>query len=277
MRLPDGSFRVIAGTGRSGFSGDGGPATDAELRDPSGMVVSPNGTLYVADQGNNRVRAVSPDGRITTVAGDGHFGWVTSGTRALAAHIGSPNDVTLGPGGLLYIAASGEILRLNTGGTLTRIAGNHRYEGVFGVGGPAVSASPDGPNGLAFNRAGDLFIAGVNTKALLMIGRSGTMRAPIGQTGFYPRGSGGIVPTNTGKVVAMQTQTIVALTPTRMTTIYNFNGRRIAGIRGFLPNGLAVSASGTIYTDTDGGNGWATGTAIVAINPNHTLSVVWAA
>jgi serine/threonine protein kinase, bacterial len=277
MRLPDGRFRVIAGTGRAGFSGDGGPATDAELRDPSGMAVSPRGTLYFADQGNNRVRAVSPDGRITTVAGDGRFGWVKTGTRALGAHIGSPNDVTLGPGGLLYIAASDEILRLNTGGTLTRIAGNQRYEGVFGVGGPAMNASPDGPNGLAFNRAGDLFIAGFNTKALLMVDRLGMMRAPIGQIGFYPRGTGGIVTTSTGKVFAMQTQTIVTLTPTRMTTIYNFNGRRIAGIGGFLPNGLAASASGTIYTDTDEGNGWASGTAIVAISPNHTVSVLWKA
>ena len=277
MRMPDGSFRAIAGTGHAGFSGDRGPATDAELRDPAGMAVSPNGTLYFADQGNNRVRAVSPDGRITTVAGDGRFGWVKSGTRALAAHLGSPNDVALGPGGLLYIAASDEILRLNTGGTLTRIAGNQRYEGVFGVGGRAVNASPDGPNGLAFNRAGDLFIAGFNTKALLMVDRSGTMREPIGQTGFYPRGTGGIVATSTGKVFAMQTQTIVTLTPTKMTTIYNFNGRRIAGIRNFLPNGLAVGASGTIYTDTDEGNGWASGTAIVAINPNHTLSVLWTA
>lgn len=138
-----------------------------------------------------------------------------------------------------------------------------------------MSASPDGPNGLAFNAVGDLFIAGVNTKALLMVDRSGTMRAPIGQTGFYPRGSGGIVTTSTGEVVAMQTQTIVTLTPTRMTTIYNFNGRRIAGITGFLPNGLAVSAAGTIYTDTDGGNGWASGTAIIAISPNHALSVLW--
>jgi hypothetical protein len=277
MRLPDGRFRVIAGTGRAGFSGDGGPATDAELRDPSGMAVSQRGTLYFADQGNNRVRAVSSDGRITTVAGDGRFGWVKTGTRALGSHIGSPNDVALGPGGLLYIAANNEILRLNTGGTLTRIAGNQHHVGVFGIGGPAVNASPDGPNGLAFNRAGNLFIAGINTKALLMVDRAGTMRAPIGETGFYPRGSGGIVTTNTGKLVAMQTQTLVTLTPTSMKTIYNFSGRRIAGISGFLPNGLAVDTSGTIYTDTDEGNGWASGTAIIAISPNHTVSVLWKA
>jgi sugar lactone lactonase YvrE len=277
MRLPDGSFRVIAGTGRAGFSGDSGPAIDAELRDPEGMTVSTNGTLYFADEGNNRVREITPDGRIHTIAGDGRFGWVKGGTRALKASIGSPNDVALNPDGLLYIAASNEILSLNTDGTLTRIAGNRHYEGAYGVGGLAVNASPDGPGGLAFSRSGDLFMAGLNTKALLMIDRSGTMRTPIGMTGFYPRGRGGIVTTHTGKVVAIQTQTIVTLTPTSMKTIYNFSGRRIAGIRGFLPNGLAVSPSGTIYTDTDTdkGNGWASGTAIVAINPNHTVSVLW--
>ena len=101
------------------------------------------------------------------------------------------------------------------------------------------------------------------------------MRTPIGMTAFTLRGAGGIVTTDTGKVVAMQTQTIITLTPTSMNAIYNFSGRRIAGIRGFLPDGLAVSASGTIYTDTDDGNGWASGTAIVAINPNHTVSVLW--
>jgi sugar lactone lactonase YvrE len=275
MRLPDGGFRVLAGTGRAGFSGDGGPATGAELRDPQGMVVSANGTLYFADQGNNRVREVTPDGRIATVAGDGRYGWVKSGTRALNAQIGSPSDVTFGPDGLLYIAGGNEILRLNRAGTVTRIAGNQRYEGVYGIGSPAANASPDGPDGLAFS-GGDLFIAGFDTKALLMIDVSGTMRAPIGMTGFYPRGTGGIVTTRTGQVVAMDTQAIVALTPNSIRTIYNFGGRRrVAGIRNFLPNGLAVDASGTIYTDTDEGNGWANGTAIVAVKPDHTVSVLW--
>jgi hypothetical protein len=275
-RLANGSFRVIAGTGRPGFSGDGGPAVDAKLHDPAGMTVTANGTLYFADQGNNRVRAVSPQGRISTVAGNGRLGWVESGARALAASVSSPTAVTLGPGKLLYIAASGnEILRLNESGTLSRIAGNQRYEGVYGVGKPAVNASPDGPNGLAFDHSGDLFIAGINTKTLLMIDRSGTMRTPIGMTGFYPRGSGGIVSTPTDGVMAMQTQSIVEITPKSIHTVYSFAGHRIAGITGFLPNGIAIGPSGTIYVDTDGNNGWATGTAIVSVSPNHALSVLW--
>jgi serine/threonine-protein kinase len=70
-RLPDGSFKLIAGTGRVGFSGDGGPAVRARLRQPEGLAVAPDGTLYIADFGNNRVREVLPDGTIETVAGAG--------------------------------------------------------------------------------------------------------------------------------------------------------------------------------------------------------------
>ena len=70
-RLSSGTFRVIAGNGKVGFSGDGGPAVEAELDDPQGIVAGPNGTIDFADSGNNRVRSISPNGTITTVAGDG--------------------------------------------------------------------------------------------------------------------------------------------------------------------------------------------------------------
>jgi sugar lactone lactonase YvrE len=276
-RLPSGRFRVVAGTGRTGFSGDGGEATEARVRNPGGMSVAANGTLFFADQGNNRVRMVSPSGRISTVAGDGRFGWVKTGTPALRASIGNPSAVAFGPDGRLYIAAEGsnEILRLNRDGTLTRILGNERFEGVVGVGRPALNGSPDGPSGLAFDRHGDLFIAGQNTKTLLMIDRSGVLRAPLGKDGFYARGVGGLVRAADGSVVAMQTQSILRLQPTGAKTLFSFSNRHIAGITGFLPNGIALSKAGTIYTDTDGANGWATGAAIVAVALPHQLSVLW--
>src|SRR5262249_8225165 len=72
--LPGGRFAVIAGTGTAGFSGDGGPAASAVLNDPGGMTVARSGTLYFADTGNNRIRAVSPSGIITTIAGTGRPG-----------------------------------------------------------------------------------------------------------------------------------------------------------------------------------------------------------
>ena len=276
-RLPGGRFIVVAGTGKTGFAGDGGLASAAAINNPGGMVVSADGTLYFADQGNNRVRAVSPGGRISTVAGDGHFGWVKTGTPALGADIGDPSAVTFGPGGRLYIAAEGsnEILRLNRDGTLTRVVGSHRLQGVIGIGRAALNGSPDGPSGLAFNRDGDLFIAGQNTKTLLMIDGKGVLRAPLGRDGFYARGDGGLIATATGSVIAMQTQSILEVNASGTRTVFSFAKRRVDGITGFLPNGIAISKEGTIYTDTDGANGWATAAAIVAIGPKRRLSVLW--
>lgn len=277
-RLPSGRFIVVAGSGKTGFSGDGGPATAARISNPGGMAVAADGTLYFADQGNNRIRAVSPRGRISTVAGDGRFGWVKTATPALHSSVGDPAAVAFAPDGRLYIAAEGsnQILRLDRDGRLEQISGNDRFEGVVGVGRKALEGSPDGPSGLAFDRNGDLFIAGENTKTLLMIDRSGILRAPLGRDGFYARGVGGLVQAADGSVIAMQTQSILQLEPTGTKTLYSFSGRRIDGITGFLPNGIAISAEGTIYTDTDGANGWSSGAAIVAIEAKHRLSVLWA-
>ncbi len=112
------------------------------------MAVAKDGTLYFADAGNNRIRAISPWGTIRTVAGDGNFGWVGSGASALAASLGGPAAVTIGPDHRLYIAVadSSEVLRLSRDGTLTKIAGVRRYAGLYGIGGPATEASADGPS-----------------------------------------------------------------------------------------------------------------------------------
>jgi sugar lactone lactonase YvrE len=267
---------VVAGTGKRGFAGDGGLAVDAELASPAGMAVARDGTLYVADQGNNRVRAVSPAGMIRTVAGNGRSGWVPSGTLALAASVGSPNAVAIGPDGHLYVSAGawGEVLRLERG-RLRRIAGIRGPEGVVGTGRPATHASVDGADGLAFDRAGNLYLAGFNTKTLLMVTPAGTMTLPAGTDGFYPGGNGGLATTADGSVLAMETQRIVRLTPHGIRTVFDFGHRRFEGISGFLPNGIAVARDGTIFVDTALGNGWTSTTALVAVSPGRRLRVLW--
>lgn len=70
---PTGRIRFFAGTGGGGFSGDGGPAVNAQLNGPSGVAVARDGSVYIADATNNRVRKVAPDGIITTVVGKGGF------------------------------------------------------------------------------------------------------------------------------------------------------------------------------------------------------------
>jgi DNA-binding beta-propeller fold protein YncE len=126
-----GAFRVVAGDGRRGFGGDGGPALDAQLRldDDSGIAVSENGTLYVADSGNDRVRAVSPNGTIETVLGNGAAPSAQAAGRLgfspTAAHsftLGAPQGLALAPNGDLVVAASA-VVRLSPDGMVSWVAG----------------------------------------------------------------------------------------------------------------------------------------------------------
>jgi DNA-binding beta-propeller fold protein YncE len=275
--LPGGRFKVIAGNGRRGYSGDGGPAIAAALNFPGGMTVTRGGTIYFADTGNNRVRAIWPSGTITTVAGTGQFGtWTAGGSAALHTSLAGPAAVAVSPGGCLYIADEGnsEILRLSRSGRLARVAGTRGAGGVTGIGRLAANASADGPDGLAFDRAGALYIAGRNTKQLLMISAGGRMRLPIGHTGFYPHGMGGLAAGPAG-VIAMNGQRVQEITHRGLRTLFDFSRDHPAGIRGFLPNGIAVGPDGAIYLDTDAGNGYSAKTALIEVRPGGQVRVLW--
>ena len=275
--LPGGRFRVIAGNGKRGYFGDGRPAVEASLDAPGGMTVTPNGTIYFADTGNNVVRAVWPSGVITTVAGTGRYGaWTAGGSAAPRTSLGTPADVAVSPGGCLYIADEGasEILRIGPSGRLARVAGVRGAAGVSAAGHSAAEAPADGPDGLAFDRAGDLYVAGSNTKALVMITTGGRMRLPIGQAGFYPRGPGGLAAGPAG-VIAMNGQRVQEITHRGLRTLFDFSRDHPAGISGFLPNGIAVGPGGVIYLDTYAGNGYTSRTALIAIRPGGQVRVLW--
>jgi hypothetical protein len=276
-RLPNGRMRVVAGTGEAGFSGDNGPAMHAKLNLPRGMAIGPDGTLYFADAANNRIRAIAPNGIISSVVGNGQGGWVRTGTPAHAAAVGDPEAVTFGRDGRLYVADFGdnEVLRLERNGTVTEIAGNRQYAGVYGIGGPAVQASPDDPTGLAFDRAGNLYLAGFAVKTLLMITPKGTMTLPAGIGTFYPRGEGDLTRAPGGSVLATNTLAIVRLTPHGMAKVFDFTSKPFDGITGFLPQGIAVAPNGEIYTDTSNVNGYANKTALIAVRPGGKPHVLW--
>lgn len=99
-----GTIHTVVGTGAEGYSGDNGPALDAELNTPSDVAVAPNGTLYIADTMNNVVRVVTPAGIIRTFAGTGTRGFSGDGGPAAAAELDRPYGVGLAPNGAVYIA-----------------------------------------------------------------------------------------------------------------------------------------------------------------------------
>ena len=126
----------MAGNGNQGYSGDGGPATNASLAFPSGVAIGPDGSLYIADTGNSRIRRVGPDGIITTMAGMGTVaairgdGYGGDGGPATKALLNNPLQVATGADGTLYIADStnNRVRRIGSDGIITTVAGN----GAFG-------------------------------------------------------------------------------------------------------------------------------------------------
>jgi sugar lactone lactonase YvrE len=162
-----GTISTVAGTGVAGFSGDGGQATSAQVSGPIGVAVDPQGNLYIADLNNNRVRKVSSDGIINTVAGTGTTGFSGDGGQATSAQI-SAGDVTLDAAGNLYIADfSNSRIRQVTGGIITTIAGTTK--GFSGDGGPASSAQLSTPAGLTVDGQGSLYVTDVLTHRLRKI------------------------------------------------------------------------------------------------------------
>jgi hypothetical protein len=139
----DGTVTVVAGTGRQGYSGDGGPATAAQLNFPQGIAVDSAGNLYIADEDSYVVRRVSPDGIITTVAGSGSAGVTGDGGPATSARL-TPVDVAVDGSGSLYILqfSPGMVRKVTPDGKISTIAGYSRSAFAYtGDGGPALGNS----------------------------------------------------------------------------------------------------------------------------------------
>jgi len=154
-----GIISTVAGNGVHGYSGDGGPATNAALWTPSGIALDRAGNLYIADYTNGRIRKVSPDGIITTAAGNGVFGDSGDGGPALSASL-RPATVAVDSDGSLIICDGGNyrIRRISTSGIITTIAGNG-VQAYAGDGGPAEHASFSSPYIMALHPNGSIYIA----------------------------------------------------------------------------------------------------------------------
>src|ERR1039458_5040023 len=187
---PSGVLTVVAGNGIQGFSGDGGPATSASLdflslggiMPAGGVAVDSAGNLYIADTWNNRIRKVS-GGTITTVAGNGTFGYSGDGGPATSALLNLPSGVAVDSVGNFYIAdALNNRIRKVSGGTITTVAGKGD-EGFSGDGGSATSASLYHPKGVDVDSAGNLYIADTGNYRIRKVS-GGTITTVAGNGGW---------------------------------------------------------------------------------------------
>jgi NHL repeat-containing protein len=179
---PTGTITTLAGgMGANGFSGDGGPATQAQLNAPYGVAVQPDGSVLIADSNNFRIRKVSPTGTITTVAGNGTEGFAGDGGPATAAKLDLPVAVaaTRDGGFLIADAVNNRIRKVSASGIITTVAGNGA-EGFSGDGGPATAARLWSPNGVSVTSDGGFLIVDDNNNRVRRVSPTGTITTVAG-------------------------------------------------------------------------------------------------
>jgi YVTN family beta-propeller protein len=270
-----GTITTVAGNGTGGYSGDGGPAATAQLNYPENVVLGADGSLYIADRGNNVIRRLGSDGTITTVAGNGTYGYSGDGGLATAAQLSYPTGMAPATDGSLYITdASNHCLRrVGPDGIITTVAGNGTL-GYSGDGEPAAAAQLNYPTGVALAADGSLYLADAGNNAIRRIGSDGTITTVAGNgtygysgdgelataaqlsypTGVAPAADGSLYIADNGRIRMVNAAGII-------TTIagngdYWFSGDGgLASVAGFnQPVGITVAADDSIYI-VDAGNG----------------------
>jgi sugar lactone lactonase YvrE len=184
----DGRAVRIAGTGRQGDDGDGGPATAARIDLAGGVMVDRTGNIYVADVNAHRVRKITPDGIIHAFAGDGNFGFDNEdeGVDAMFATIDLPWSVRQDRSGNIFILdiTQARIRRIDLTGVISTVAGADNLDSLStGDGGPAIRAQINTPLDMAFAPTGELYVVDSNSQ-IRVIGLDGRIRTAIGAGHF---------------------------------------------------------------------------------------------
>jgi uncharacterized protein (TIGR03437 family) len=227
IRLVDaakGNINTVVGNGSLGFSGDGGPANQAILNQPTGIALDPSGNLYIADSENYRIRKAASgggSGDISTIAGNGGLSYSGDGGQAIKAELNAPLGVAVDSGGNFYIAdtANNVVRKVSAAGVISTLAGNGAT-GSGGDGGAASSAQLNAPQGVAVDASGNLYIADTGNARIRKVSSSGAISTYAGS------GTPG----------------------------YSGDGQAASSAQLNLPIGLAVDSAGNLYIADYGNN-----------------------
>lgn len=267
-----GIVTTIAGNGTPGFSGDGGPATSAQISGVNGLVADLSGDLYLADLNNYRIRRVTPDGIITTVVGIGQWGCPKDGDAAASAPLLGPTGLAMDRSGNLYITdidwddELAAVRKVSPDGIITTIAGGG-YWGFGGDGGPATSAQLAGPEGVAADFDGNVYIADTFNQRIRKISPSGIITTVAGKGQPGPSTSDGV----DAFTADIDTPWRVAVDASGDPLIASNSLQRIT------PDGIIHTIStfgGNVVTQDAAGNLFTAGLAIRELFPNGAVRTV---
>ena len=272
------SISTVAGTGQRGYSGDGGPASQAQVNNPYGVVIGPGGALYVCDTDNHVVRKVSRDGTIATVAGNGKRGYSGDGQKATEASLNEPYEVRFDRRDNLFVVERmNHVVRFVDArtGLIRTVAGNGKA-GFSGDEGPAVSASLHEPHSIQLDGKGNLYICDIRNHRIRRVNlKSGIITTFAGTGERAPTPDGAKIsgtPLNGPRAIDFDKQGNLWLALREGNAVYKLDLKQGtlhhvagSGAQGFTgnggpakvatlsgPKGLSVGPNGNIYlTDTE--------------------------
>jgi hypothetical protein len=251
--LPAYVITTVAGNGTAGFSGDGGLATKAQLKAPWG-IASDSRNLYIADTQNWRVRKVSADGTISTIAGTGAAGFIGDGGKATEAAFSYLGNIAADSNGNIYIVDQGNhrVRKVALDGTITTVAGTDFsfQQGCTGDGGPATRSWLNGPDAVAVDPGGNLYISDpgcirkVDTKGIIT-----TRTSKISSSVMAVDVSGNVYVASAPEGVVRKVGSDGAITTVAGTGTQGHSGDGGPAISARLnfPSSVAVDTVGTIY------------------------------
>jgi sugar lactone lactonase YvrE len=263
---PKGVISTVAGDGTAGTGGDGGPATAAQISAARGIAVGPDGSLYIADTGNNKVRRVAPDGNISTFAGTGNVAFDGDGGKATAASLASPRELAVDKDGNVYIVDynNNRIRRVDKDGNISTFAGNGE-KGSGGDGGDAKAAQLEAMSDISFDAQGNLLVTQALANKVRRITTDGKINLVAGneKADFTPDGAKAVeaslntplsaVADAAGGVLISESPNnrIRRVTPDgTLTTVAGgpgANGLNASQVSVVLPRGGVRDAAGNIY------------------------------
>ena len=255
VKLQAPGLTVVAGNGTGGYAGDGGLATKASLYYPNDVALGADGTIFIADSANGRIRSVASDGTITTVAGNGSIPPI---------EVPAPAAVAAAPSGDLYFSDTSRhrVRRISPGGIVTTAAGTGAG-GFDGDAGPAANAQLDLPTGLAVDGSGNLFIADSGNNRIRKVSSDGKISTVFGDgaaatlglpTGLSLDAAGNLYVTEIGS------NRVRKVAPNGSASVLASTGLS-------APSAVAVGADGTVYVCDTGNN------RVVAIANGATRTV----